>query len=170
MRTAYFFGVDAVAISTRNCAPLSPITLKASAGASESLTLISVTQPENFVEESQKNGWNFYAAVAPDTNAKVNKRRPYFSTSNLEYPTRQVPTVLMLGGEGEGLRPNLRKRADFVVGIEGQRLGKGGVDSLNVSVAAGILCDAFLRKPLGRALMNPGRASEAGEQVENSLF
>lgn len=80
------------------------------------------------------------------------------------------PTVLMLGGEGEGLRPNLRKRADYVVGVEGQRLGKGGVDSLNVSVAAGVLCEAFLRKRSGRNLMSSRGPSDAGEQVENSLF
>lgn len=49
----------------------------------------------------------------------------------------------MLGGEGEGLRWNLQKKADYLVRIEGQRLGQGGVDSLNVSVAAGILCEAF---------------------------
>ena len=76
----------------------------------------------------------------------------------------------MLGGEGEGLRPNLRKRADFVVGIEGQRLGTGGVDSLNVSVAAGVLCEAFLRKPLSRTPIRPQEEADAGEQAENSLF
>ena len=56
----------------------------------------------------------------------------------------------MLGGEGEGLRRNLQKKADFVIGVEGQRLGQGGVDSLNVSVAAGVLCDAFLKGPAKR--------------------
>lgn len=76
----------------------------------------------------------------------------------------------MLGGEGEGLRPNLRKRADFVVGIEGQRLGTGGVDSLNVSVAAGVLCEAFLRKPLSQTSISPKGDADAGEQAENSLF
>lgn len=53
----------------------------------------------------------------------------------------------MLGGEGEGLRQNLLRKADFLVTIEGQRLRQGGVDSLNVSVAAGVLCEAFLRQP-----------------------
>ena len=79
----------------------------------------------------------------------------------------------MLGGEGEGLRPNLRKRADFVVGIEGHRLGKGGVDSLNVSVAAGVLCEAFLRKPLmSRTSISSKEDADAtaGEEAENSLF
>lgn len=170
MRTAYFFGVDAVAISIRNCAPLSPVALKASAGASESLKLLSIRHPENFVDDSQRHGWNFYAAVAPSENTKVNKRRPYFSTSSLECPAIERPTVLMLGGEGEGLRPNLQKRADCVVGIEGQRLGKGGVDSLNVSVAAGILCEAFMREPLIRKSLNSNLGSTVGSQEKDSLF
>ena len=148
LRTAFFFGVDAVAISTRNCAPFSPVTLKASAGASESLKILSVSQPEQFVDESQRKGWRFHAAVAPSENTKVNKRRPYYSTSSMKCPAIESPTVLMLGGEGEGLRSNLRKKADCLVGVEGHNIGKGGVDSLNVSVAAGILCEAFLIKPL----------------------
>lgn len=53
----------------------------------------------------------------------------------------------MLGGEGEGLRWTLQKSADYLVGVEGNRAGKGGVDSLNVSVAAGLLCNAFMKKP-----------------------
>lgn len=58
----------------------------------------------------------------------------------------------MLGGEGEGLRWNLQKKADYLVGIEGQRLGHGGVDSLNVSVAAGILCEAFSKLSVAKGL------------------
>ena len=58
------------------------------------------------------------------------------------------PCVLILGGEGEGLRWGIQKKADFLLSIEGYRSGKGGVDSLNVSVAAGLLCEAFLRRPL----------------------
>lgn len=53
----------------------------------------------------------------------------------------------MLGGEGEGLRRKIQRKADFTVGVEGYRAGQGGVDSLNVSVAAGLLCDAFMKKP-----------------------
>ncbi len=58
----------------------------------------------------------------------------------------------MLGGEGEGLRWNLQKKADYLVGIEGQRLGQGGVDSLNVSVAAGILCESFSKLSVAEIL------------------
>ena len=52
----------------------------------------------------------------------------------------------MLGGEGEGLRGILKKKADFEVGIGGRRASEGDVESLNVSVATGLLVDAFLRE------------------------
>ena len=60
---------------------------------------------------------------------------------------QEHPCLLVLGGEGEGLRWNIQSKADLKVGIEGMRAGHIGVDSLNVSVAAGLLCEAFLRSP-----------------------
>ena len=53
----------------------------------------------------------------------------------------------MLGNEGEGLRLNLLKKANYLLTIEGQQSHQGGVDSLNVSVAAALLCEAMLRRP-----------------------
>ena len=153
-------------MSERNCAPLSPVTLKASAGASESIRLLSISQPQRFVEESQKNGWKFFAAAAPTEPVEKHRRQQmYISTSSLQCPPRTNPCVLMLGGEGEGLRQILRRKADYIVGVEGQRIGQGGVDSLNVSVAAGVLCEAFLRQPLEP----PGRDSIASQDSEMSI-
>ena len=71
----------------------------------------------------------------------------------------------MLGGEGEGLRQILQRKADYIVGVEGQRIGQGGVDSLNVSVAAGVLCEAFLRRPLEP----PGRNSMVSQDSGISI-
>ena len=149
---------------------MSPVALKASAGGSESLKLLSVNHPETFVERSQSNGWHFYAAAAPETSGRRTRRQPYHSSSGLTCPALEHPTVLMLGSEAEGLRPNLRKRANDVVGIEGQRAGQGGVDSLNVSVAAGILCEAFLRNPSSLWHSNKGLKSNANGQTDNTIF
>ena len=162
MRTAYFLGIDAVAISNRNSAPFTPITLKASAGASENLPLLSISQPGSFIDECQKHGWKFYAAVAPGNNPSGGApfRKPYYSTSTLNCPPRDHPCVLILGGEGEGLRWNIQKKADYAVGIEGYRAGQGGVDSLNVSVAAGLLCEAFMR-PARHVSSSSGRRRDS---------
>lgn len=138
--------MDAVAISNRNSAPVSPVALKASSGASESIPLISVNQSGTFLDTCKKNGWKVYAAAAPSTE-KRSRFKKYFSTLDLGSPLQDHPCVLVLGSEGEGLQWNIRSKADCEIIVEGQRVDKGKVDSLNVSVAAGLLCDAFLRKP-----------------------
>ena len=149
LRSAFFLGVDTVAISNRSSAPVSPVAIKASAGASETLPLVSVNQPGGFIDQCKRNGWKIYAAVAP-TPGKRTGLGNYFSSSDLGSPVRNHPCLLILGGEGEGLRWNIQTKADFDVGIDGPKNGHGKVDSLNVSVAAGLLCEAFLRKPAGR--------------------
>ena len=149
LRTAFFLGVDTVAISNRSSAPVSPVAIKASAGASETLPLVSISQPGNFIDECKSNGWKIYAAAAP-TPGKRSGVGNYLSSSNMGNPVRNHPCILILGSEGEGLRWNIQRKADFDVGIDGRRAGQGKVDSLNVSVAAGLLCEAFLRKPDAR--------------------
>ena len=59
------------------------------------------------------------------------------------------PCVMMLGGEGEGLRPRLQGAADGMVGIEGAGGLKSrfGLDSLNVSVAAALMMQIFVKGP-----------------------
>lgn len=169
LRTAYFFGVDAVAISNRNGAPLSPVALKASAGASEVMELMSIAHPRAFIDESRKSGWKFYAGVAPSGSTGFDSKRvARLTTSTLRCPVRDHPCVLMLGGEGEGLSWDLQKKADFELGVEGYRAGQGGVDSLNVGVATGLLCEAFLRKPVDQHVIKERAETdkvEGGERL-----
>jgi 21S rRNA (GM2251-2'-O)-methyltransferase len=61
----------------------------------------------------------------------------------------------MMGAEGEGLRGSLLNQAHFKVGIRaGREKDEVGVDSLNVSVAASLLCYEILQKP--RVVRKPG--------------
>ncbi|KAI4211478.1 MAG: hypothetical protein LQ351_005780 [Letrouitia transgressa] len=145
IRTAYFLGVDSIVLS-RNNASMSPVALKAAAGAAEAMPLLWVNQPAAFIDSCQQNGWKFYASVAPGSSEflKTGSRKHYLSTRQLMCPSLEHPTVLILGSEGDGIRWTVQKKADYVVGIEGQSRGHEGVDSLNVSVAAGLLCEAFL--------------------------
>ena len=180
LRTAFFLGVDTVAISNRNSAPVSPVAIKASAGASETLPLVSISKPVNFIEKCKGNGWKIFAAAAP-TPGKRTGLGNYLSISDLGHRVQDQPCLLILGGEGEGLHWNIQQRADFDVGINGPRIGQSNVDSLNVSVAAGLLCEAFLRKPnRGKAVVNglsdadtwTARSSDGGglELEENRVF
>lgn len=143
LRTAAFLGVSAVGISTRNSASFTPVMLKASAGASENITLFEVKKPAGFLVDSQANGWKVFAAVAPSKEDQPS--RVFMSTNKLDDPLSEAPCILVLGSEGEGLRWNLRSKADVDLYIEGV-CSRQNVDSLNVSVAAGILVTSFLNK------------------------
>lgn len=161
IRTAAFLGVSAVAISSRNSAPFTPVVLKASAGASENVTIFSVDKPAGFIVDSKAAGWKVYAAVAP--TKKKNPGMPAsISTNSLDDPLADNPCILMLGSEGEGLRWNLRSKADsdLYIRSSGQNYN---VDSLNVSVAAGLLVNSFLRKK-----ENPPSKKDAAVEVNKS--
>ncbi|KAK5130292.1 hypothetical protein LTR08_002252 [Meristemomyces frigidus] len=155
LRTAHFYGVDAVAVATNTCAPLhSPVVAKASSGACEAVPLLALPKPSNFVFESARAGWRVFAAVAPEARGSSARggsgsgrgggevAAERMSTVELaeEGPLARGPCILMLGAEGEGLRANLTAKAGVWVGVAGGT-GEGGVDvgvdSLNVGVAAG---------------------------------
>ncbi|KAI9727793.1 MAG: hypothetical protein M1834_007940 [Cirrosporium novae-zelandiae] len=143
IRSAYFFGADAVVMVGRNCAPLSPVSLKASAGAIEMIPIITVDRVETFMKHSQMAGWRFYAAHVP--NGPSSKLPETISTFGIQDKLTQAPSVLLLGNEGQGLPRHLLRDVNNLITIQGNRAGEGGIDSLNVSVAAGILCELFLR-------------------------
>jgi 21S rRNA (GM2251-2'-O)-methyltransferase len=174
IRTASFLGVTAVAISSRNSASFTPVVLKASAGASENITLFSVSGPEVFIQASREAGWKVFAAVAPATGRDAYYSRKSVSTDRLGDPLAEGPCILMLGGEGEGLRMNLRRKADVEVYIPGSSQ-RNTVDSLNVSVAAGILCSAFVARrrisaPLNEIASKEDEDEETEEASSNTLF
>lgn len=130
IRSAYYLGAEAVIISGRNSAPLSAVCLKASAGASEYIPIYEYTNSVTFLNGSKNNGWKFYAAVPPAAKGKITR---VLSESEVGGALLEGPCCLILGQEGEGLRPWLAKQANYQVGI-----AKGGdtdpmVDSLNVS-------------------------------------
>lgn len=166
IRTCHFYGVDAVVVATNTCANLSSAVLaKASSGACEAVRILSLPQPSSFVHDSAKAGWKIYAAVAPVTGRQGKDAKSQLTTAAVATASPLVdhPCILMLGAEGEGLRENLKNRANAFVSISrGQQLNDSpdvGVDSMNVSVAAGVLLESFLRKPEGA----PEKRDTAGE-------
>jgi 21S rRNA (GM2251-2'-O)-methyltransferase len=170
IRTASFLGVTAIAVSTRNSASFTSVVLKASAGASENATLFSVNKPAGFLVDSKAAGWKVYAAVAPSGRQDPDVPES-LSTDQLDDPLSENPCILMLGGEGEGLRWNLRSKADVDLSIRGGGRSHN-VDSLNVSVAAGILCSSFLSKSNRKKTPDGFEEARVGEegQFSGDLF
>ncbi|KAK7754273.1 hypothetical protein SLS62_003852 [Diatrype stigma] len=148
LRSAAFLGVNGVAISKDLSAGLTAVALKASAGASESLTLFSVRNTTDFLHRSKEAGWLVYAAVPSTSRSRGNS---HMNVDRLESydPLATRPTILVVGSEGEGLTQKVRRAADMQVSIPSPAGLYSTVDSLNVSVATGILCAAFMKKQHG---------------------
>jgi 21S rRNA (GM2251-2'-O)-methyltransferase len=149
LRSAYFFGVNGVVLLDHGTAPLSAITIKASAGAAEVIPIMRIKDETGFIKTSKENGWHFLAAVAPENTPLVNDRVLVPEHDFAEETLQQKPVVLMLGNEGEGLRPRIARMANSTVSIQDAFGKHDAVDSLNVSVAAGILMYDLLRPFLG---------------------
>lgn len=150
LRTASYLGVDAVAITTRGSSTLTPVVLKSAAGAVEEVSLFTVDDSVKFIEASSKAGWRTFAAVAPPDRKLVKKHGDKFvSTEEIEAksPLNEHPCLLVLGNEGYGLSKPIKVAADYELSVP-RFVQNSCVDSLNVSVAAGLLCHAFVKEPL----------------------
>ena len=159
LRTASFMGVTAVAVSKRGSAPVTPVVLKASAGAAETLTMFTVDSVAEFLRESRENGWKVYAAVAPHHGSP--RRQVDTLDVEKEDPLRKDPCVLLVGNEGEGLSRELRRASDIEISIPNLS-GSDVVDSLNVSVATGLLCSAFLKGKAKKFSVGAQTVQDAG--------
>ncbi|RKO89806.1 Alpha/beta knot methyltransferase [Blyttiomyces helicus] len=139
LRSAHFFGCDGVVMTEQDTAPLNPVVSKASSGALEVMSHIHTTLSlSKFLRESAENGWHIYGT---DIHAPA-KRRVHLSTERTA-PLVCEPTILVLGSEGAGMRAEVGKNCHDHLIIDGAE-ESGGVDSLNVSVAAGILLHVLL--------------------------
>ena len=129
LRTCDAVGAHGVVRQTRHSAPLSGATTKASAGAVAHVKIADVVNIARAVDDL-KDGGVWTIGLAGDARQTYDKMD--FS----------VPTALVLGAEGTGLRRLVRERCDMLASIPMQ----GHVDSLNVSVAAGVVLFEALRQ------------------------
>ncbi|KAK9774427.1 putative rRNA methyltransferase 1, mitochondrial [Seiridium cardinale] len=148
LRTAAFLGVTGVVITKHGSSGLTPVSLKASSGASEVLQLYSTNSTPDFIERSRDNGWEIYASVAAGPRSRGNSHLTIDRIETYD-PLSERPTILVIGSEGEGLEKKIKRLADFEVSIPGHTGFLSTIDSLNVSVATGIMCSAFLKKNQG---------------------
>ncbi|KAL9623845.1 MAG: hypothetical protein Q9160_001837 [Pyrenula sp. 1 TL-2023] len=165
IRTATYFGVDGIITFSHGTAPFSAATLKASAGSAEHMTLLKTQNSVQLIKTSQANGWRFFAAVAPESTSMstATRNRPF--TSPAESALNKHPCVLILGEEGSGIQSKHQKAADSVVSIERFGSAAAGIESLNVSVAAALLCDRFIRGSL-----RPNASDRAESSQTDTLF
>ncbi|XP_019964011.2 rRNA methyltransferase 1, mitochondrial [Paralichthys olivaceus] len=138
LRSAYFLGVDRVASSLHNSCSLSPVVSKASSGAMEVLGVYGYENLEDMVKLKVAQGWQAVGTVAAEADES---QLPVTECSAFQM-TR--PTVLLIGGEGGGLSRELLSLCQTLLTIPAGRDLFPGIESLNVSVATGILLHTLL--------------------------
>jgi 23S rRNA (guanosine2251-2'-O)-methyltransferase len=114
-------GASGVVVPEHNAARVTPVVCRASAGAVEHVRVAVVVNVARYLAEVKRDDLWVWAATS-------DARTPVWSA---DFTTA---TVLVFGAEGRGIRPGVRRACDdaFTIPLAGQ------VESLNVSVAAGI--------------------------------
>lgn len=138
VRSAWFLGVDAIIIPDHGTSPISPVSIKASAGALELMPVLTIKHERQFLTESRAAGWKFFTAAAPPQT-----KHPVSPNLRIEGALSNHPCVLVFGNEKTGPRQFWRPYMHSTVSIPNARPFSGDVDSLNVSVAAALLTQKF---------------------------
>ena len=129
LRTAECAGVDGVFVPERRAAGLTDIVAKAAAGATEYVPIARATNLSRLIAQlKERNLW----VVGTAADAALHYTEWEWAR----------PSVVVFGGEGVGLHRLVRERCDVLVRIPVQ----GKIQSLNVSVAAGIVLYEALRQ------------------------
>ena len=134
LRTACASGVEGVLLPKHRTCPLTPAAVKASAGAAEWVPLVRVGNAAEALRRIREEG---IFVLGADGSAR---------DEIYDQDFRQDVCVV-IGGEGKGLRPVLKKLCDGLVSIP----MVGPIDSLNASVAAGVLFYEVVRQRAAEA-------------------
>lgn len=129
IRSAEVFNVDLIIIPERNSVRINETVVKTSTGAIEYVKITKVTNLSDTINKLKRIGFWVYGAAGEAT-----------IDYNLEtYPNK---IALVLGNEGTGIRKKVREHCDKLIKIPMY----GKINSLNVSVATGILLSRFVNK------------------------
>lgn len=128
IRTANLAGAHGVIIPKRRAVGLTATVAKTSAGALNYTPVAKVTNLSATIEELKKEGlWFVCADMGGETIYNLNLTGPI---------------GLVIGNEGEGVSRLVKEKCDYVASIP----MKGNIDSLNASVAAGVLAYEIVRQ------------------------
>lgn len=128
IRTANLAGAHGVIIPKRRAVGLTPTVARTSAGAINYTPVAKVTNLKQTMEQLKKEGMWFVCADMDGT--------PYYQMD------LKGPMGLVIGNEGEGVSRLIKETCDFVASIP----MKGDIDSMNASVAAGVLAFEIARQ------------------------
>ena len=153
LRVADGAGVDGVVLTERRSAPISPVAVKASAGASEHLRIARVVNLVRALEDlKRQNLW----IIGLDERG----------TADYDQFDLTGDCVIVLGREGAGLHDLVRRTCDHLLRIP----MAGGVSSLNVSAAgAVVLYEAFRQRRNAAAGASPSQYAPSKPKKQKGL-
>lgn len=128
LRSAVAAGVSGVVVPKHHMAPLNAAALKASAGTALRIPIARTTNLADTIEQLKERGYWIAGAAGEGTT----------SVWDMDWDR---PVAIVVGNEGKGLRPRVAESCDYLVSIP----MRGPAESLNASVAAGILLFAAAR-------------------------
>lgn len=131
LRTAESVNADGIIITKHNSAPVNQTVAKTSAGAVEHLKISVVNNLLQAIKLLKENDFWIIGSSLENPSGK--------NYTEIDY---KIPAALILGNEEKGIRKLTSENCDFLVNIP----MKGKIQSLNVSVAAGILMYEILRQ------------------------
>ncbi len=129
LRTAECSEVDGIILTKHHSAPINETVVKTSAGATEHLKIAQVNNLVQAINQLKENGFWIIGSALENS-------RPY---TEADY---KIPAAVILGNEEKGIRRLTAENCDILVNIP----MKGKIQSLNVSVAAGVLLFEILRQ------------------------
>ena len=132
IRSALASGAAGIIVTRERSAPLGGTAAKSSAGAMSHIDICQVTNLSRALQELKEIGFWVYGAVK-DADA-----------TSLYEVDLSAPACLIVGSEGKGIRPLIKKDCDFLISIPME----GDLDSLNSSVAAGVILFETQRQSL----------------------
>lgn len=122
LRTADCVGADGIILGKHRSVTLTPTVAKVSTGAIDTVKVAVVSNLSQTLEKLKKQG--FWVVGADAKNAQDYRQGQY-----------DVPLVLVIGSEGFGISPLIRKHCDYAIALP----MVGSVTSLNASVACAVL-------------------------------
>ena len=129
LRSAAFFGVDAVLILKNRSAELTPLVARVAVGGAEFVKVFRATNLARSLEILKEHGFWIYGL----------DERGEKSLAETDFDEK---TVLVVGAEGEGLRHRTKQICDVLVSIRG---GRPGLESLNAGVATAVALGEVFR-------------------------
>ena len=150
IRSCYFLGVSRLLVTGARC-QLSSVVSKSSSGTLELVPVYSVRNALDLVTEKREEGWRVMAADIPDYFTNIDEDDNQTETSTTNHPdlichsvddlsvTSMTPSLLVLGSEGAGIPQDLLSNIKERVFVRSGSHVHASVDSLNVSVATGII-------------------------------